>query len=34
MLQLRKTRKRLIQEPIVLDLWVVPEVHEQAELLA
>ena len=30
----RNTRKRLVHEPFVLDLWLVPEVHRQARLLA
>ena len=30
----RNTRKRLIHEPFVLDLSVVPEIHQQSELLA
>mgnify|MGYP003702697595 CR=1 FL=1 len=29
----RNTRKGLIDEPFVLDLWIVPEVHQQAKLL-
>ena len=29
----RNTRKGSIDEPFVLDLWIVPEVHQQAKLL-